>query len=58
MISVEANTEGRALSEVVNGAMARINQNVKFPTGYGLSQGGQTKDRRGAQTDNGDDAHG
>jgi len=46
VISVEANTEGRALSEVVNGAMARINQNVKFPTGYGLSQGGQTKDQQ------------
>src|SRR5689334_3178665 len=46
VISVEANTEGRALSEVVNGAMERINQNVKFPAGYGLSQGGQTKDQQ------------
>jgi len=46
VINVEANTEGAALSEVVNGAMARINQNVKFPAGYGLSQGGQTKDQQ------------
>jgi hydrophobe/amphiphile efflux-1 (HAE1) family protein len=46
VISVEANTEGRALSEVVNAATARIEQNVKFPAGYGLSQGGQTKDQQ------------
>jgi len=45
VINVEANTEGRALSEVVGAATARIEQNVKFPTGYGLSQGGQTKDQ-------------
>ena len=43
VINVEANTEGAALSEVVNAAMARIEQNVKFPAGYGLSQGGQTE---------------
>src|SRR5262252_2666783 len=42
VINVEANTQGRALSEVVNAATARIQQNVKFPAGYGLSQGGQT----------------
>ena len=46
VINVEANTEGAALSEVVNAATARIEQNVKFPTGYGLSQGGQTKDQQ------------
>jgi hydrophobic/amphiphilic exporter-1 (mainly G- bacteria), HAE1 family len=46
VINVEANTEGAALSEVVNGATARIEQNVKFPAGYGLSQGGQTKDQQ------------
>jgi hydrophobic/amphiphilic exporter-1 (mainly G- bacteria), HAE1 family len=46
VINVEANTEGAALSEVVNGAVARIEQNVKFPAGYGLSQGGQTKDQQ------------
>jgi HAE1 family hydrophobic/amphiphilic exporter-1 len=31
---------------VVNAATARIEQNVKFPAGYGLSQGGQTKDQQ------------
>ena len=46
VINVEANTEGAALSEVVNGAMARIEKNVKFPAGYGLSQGGQTADQQ------------
>jgi HAE1 family hydrophobic/amphiphilic exporter-1 len=46
VINVEANTEGAALSEVVNAATARIEQNVKFPAGYGLSQGGQTKDQQ------------
>jgi hydrophobic/amphiphilic exporter-1 (mainly G- bacteria), HAE1 family len=45
VINVEANTEGAALSEVVNAATARIEQNVKFPAGYGLSQGGQTADQ-------------
>jgi HAE1 family hydrophobic/amphiphilic exporter-1 len=46
VINVEANTQGAALSEVVGGAMARIEQNVKFPAGYGLSQGGQTADQQ------------
>jgi HAE1 family hydrophobic/amphiphilic exporter-1 len=45
VINVEANTEGRALSPVVADATARIEKNVKFPAGYGLSQGGQTKDQ-------------
>ncbi len=45
VISVEANTEGRALSPVVADATARIEQHVKFPAGYGLSQGGQSKDQ-------------
>src|SRR5262245_5005071 len=45
VITVEANTEGRALSPVVADATARIEQHVKFPAGYGLSQGGQTKDQ-------------
>jgi HAE1 family hydrophobic/amphiphilic exporter-1 len=46
VINVEANTEGAALSEVVGGAMARIEKNVKFPAGYGLSQGGQTEEQQ------------
>jgi HAE1 family hydrophobic/amphiphilic exporter-1 len=45
VITVEANTEGRALSPVVADAMSRIEQHVKFPAGYGLSQGGQSKDQ-------------
>src|SRR4029078_12849959 len=39
VINVEANTENRALSEVVGDLMKRVEQNVKFPPGYGLSQG-------------------
>jgi hydrophobe/amphiphile efflux-1 (HAE1) family protein len=46
VINVEANTENRPLSEVVGDLMKRVDQNVKFPPGYGLSQGGETRDQQ------------
>ena len=46
VINVEANTENRALSEVIGDLMKRVEQNVKFPPGYGLSQGGETRDQQ------------
>jgi HAE1 family hydrophobic/amphiphilic exporter-1 len=46
VINVEANTENRPLSEVVGDLMKRVEQNVKFPPGYGLSQGGETRDQQ------------
>ena len=45
MITVEANTENRPLSEVVGDVMARVESSVQFPPGYGLSQGGETRDQ-------------
>jgi HAE1 family hydrophobic/amphiphilic exporter-1 len=46
VITVEANTEGRALSDVVNDIMARVNQTVPLPAGYALTQGGETQDQQ------------
>jgi HAE1 family hydrophobic/amphiphilic exporter-1 len=46
VINVEANTEGRPLSEVVSGALARVEKAVTFPAGYTLSQGGETRDQQ------------
>lgn len=43
VITVQANTEGRPLSEVVNEIMARVNTAVPLPPGYVLSQGGETE---------------
>jgi HAE1 family hydrophobic/amphiphilic exporter-1 len=45
VITVEANTEGRPLSEVVGDIMARVPQAVTFPPGYTLRQGGETEDQ-------------
>jgi hydrophobic/amphiphilic exporter-1 (mainly G- bacteria), HAE1 family len=45
VITVEANTENRPLSEVVGDVMARVATSVPFPPGYGLSQGGETRDQ-------------
>ena len=45
VITVEANTENRPLSEVVGDVMARVEASVQFPPGYGLSQGGETRDQ-------------
>jgi HAE1 family hydrophobic/amphiphilic exporter-1 len=43
VITVEANTENRPLSEVVGDVIARVATAVPFPPGYGLTQGGETK---------------
>jgi HAE1 family hydrophobic/amphiphilic exporter-1 len=43
VITVQANTEGRPLSEVVNDIMAKVSANVELPAGYTLSQGGETE---------------
>jgi HAE1 family hydrophobic/amphiphilic exporter-1 len=45
VINVEANTEGRPLSEVVGDITTRINENVRMPVGYQLSFGGDTEDQ-------------
>jgi HAE1 family hydrophobic/amphiphilic exporter-1 len=45
VITVEANTENRALSEVIRDVTARVAQSVPFPPGYGLSQGGETEEQ-------------
>jgi HAE1 family hydrophobic/amphiphilic exporter-1 len=45
VISVQANTEGRPLSEVVGDIDARLHE-LKLPPGYGVTQGGQTEDQR------------
>ena len=45
VITVQANTEGRALSDVVRDIMAQVPKAVKFPAGYTLSQGGETEEQ-------------
>jgi hydrophobic/amphiphilic exporter-1 (mainly G- bacteria), HAE1 family len=45
-ITVEANTQDRALSDVVNDIMARVEQTVKLPPGYALTQGGETESQQ------------
>lgn len=46
VITVEANTQGRALSDVVGDIMARVNGKVAFPPGYTLTQGGETESQQ------------
>jgi HAE1 family hydrophobic/amphiphilic exporter-1 len=45
VITVQANTQGRPLSEVIADINARIEQHVRFPAGYVMTQGGETKDQ-------------
>jgi HAE1 family hydrophobic/amphiphilic exporter-1 len=45
VISVQANTEGRPLSEVVNNINSALNT-IALPPGYTFSQGGQTEEQR------------
>jgi HAE1 family hydrophobic/amphiphilic exporter-1 len=45
VITVEANTEGRPLSDVVRDIMNRVPAAVTFPAGYSLRQGGETEDQ-------------
>jgi HAE1 family hydrophobic/amphiphilic exporter-1 len=44
VISIQANTEGRPLNEVVGEITKRIEQ-IPLPPGYSVTQGGQTKDQ-------------
>jgi len=46
VVNVEANTQGRPLSAVVDDTLARIETSVKFPPGYALSQGGESQDQQ------------
>ncbi|HVI92565.1 MAG TPA: efflux RND transporter permease subunit [Anaeromyxobacter sp.] len=43
-VAIEANTEGRSLSEVVGAIQRRVGAEVKFPAGYSVRQGGETSD--------------
>ena len=51
VVSVEGNTEGRPLSDVVADVMARVRANVPLPPGYMISQGGETADQQQIFTD-------
>jgi HAE1 family hydrophobic/amphiphilic exporter-1 len=46
VIVVQANTENRPLSAVVGDTMARVQDAITFPTGYTLSQGGETEEQQ------------
>jgi HAE1 family hydrophobic/amphiphilic exporter-1 len=45
VITVQANTEGRPLSDVVRDIMDRVPAAVQFPAGYTLTQGGETEEQ-------------
>jgi HAE1 family hydrophobic/amphiphilic exporter-1 len=45
VVSVQANTEGRPLSEVMGDIEARL-QRVSLPAGYRITTGGETEDQR------------
>ena len=45
VISVQANTQGRSLTEVMTDIQSRL-QNVPFPAGYQLTLGGETADQQ------------
>ena len=45
VISVQANTEGRPLSDVVGDIETLLAAQLQLPAGYTLSQGGQTRDQ-------------
>jgi HAE1 family hydrophobic/amphiphilic exporter-1 len=44
-IAVEANTQGRALTEVLKDINTRVAATVDFPAGYALRQGGESEDQ-------------
>jgi HAE1 family hydrophobic/amphiphilic exporter-1 len=44
VIAVEANTQGRAFTEVLKDVSARV-ATLTFPAGYGLRQGGESEDQ-------------
>jgi HAE1 family hydrophobic/amphiphilic exporter-1 len=43
VITIEANTEGRPLNDIVSAIMSRVDANVKLPPGYTITQGGETE---------------
>jgi HAE1 family hydrophobic/amphiphilic exporter-1 len=45
-IAVEANTQGRALTEVLKDINARLAGTIELPQGYSLRQGGETEDQQ------------
>jgi HAE1 family hydrophobic/amphiphilic exporter-1 len=45
MVAVSANTQGRASGEVTSDAM-KIAKNIDFPTGYGITLGGASRDQQ------------
>ena len=46
VISVQANTEGRPLTDVIADITAQLNQQVPMPAGYTMRQGGETEDQQ------------
>jgi len=46
VITVQANTQGAPLTEVVAGIKQRIAEHVRIPAGYEVTQGGQTQDQQ------------
>lgn len=46
VITVQANTEGRPLSEVIADVEAQLASQVPFPAGYTMRQGGETQDQQ------------
>ncbi|MFL5384459.1 MAG: efflux RND transporter permease subunit, partial [Longimicrobiaceae bacterium] len=46
VITVQANTQGAPLTEVVAGIDQRIRERVRIPAGYAVTQGGETQDQQ------------
>jgi hydrophobic/amphiphilic exporter-1 (mainly G- bacteria), HAE1 family len=46
VITIEANTEGRPLNDVAGAIMTRIRDNVQLPSGYTLTEGGETESQQ------------
>ena len=45
VVSVQANTQGRSLTEVMTGINAKLS-GIQFPPGYEMRQGGETEDQQ------------
>jgi hydrophobic/amphiphilic exporter-1 (mainly G- bacteria), HAE1 family len=46
VITVQANTQGVPLTEVVANIQTRIDEHVRIPAGYSVTQGGETQDQQ------------
>jgi HAE1 family hydrophobic/amphiphilic exporter-1 len=46
VVAVQANTEGRPLSDVVGAIEARLGAELALPPGYAITQGGQAEEQR------------